>query len=239
MGNQNSNISFPPVPIKIKDVTLPLKKIYIPPPKPINKKDLRTSIGYIHDIISIIPPLKLLTIGITSIADLATNGKATNYLDNDKKVNHTIDFLPSGGLMQRIANDASNGKSGEFIDRYTVDNKKIFVNNITTLASKKNISSNDIKKTLYDSILPTTSILKIKRDFSTNTGSNSSNSSNINSISNSSNQIIVDSNIHNDIKKKNSIIYDINTPLELKNIDYSLNYIGIVFFSFLFLSIRS
>ena len=131
----------------------------------------------------------------------------------------------------KIPNRCSNGKSGEFIDRYTVDNKKIFVNNITTLASKKNISSNDIKKTLYDSILPTTSILKIKRDFSTNTGSNSSHSSNINSISNSSNQIIVDSNIHNDIKKKNSIIYDINTPLELKNIDYSLNYIGIVFFS--------
>ena len=142
MGNQNSKlkISFPPVPIKIKDVTLPLQKIYITPPKTtINKKDLRTSLGYIHDVISIIPPLKLLTIGITTIADLATNGKATNYLDNDKKVNHTIDFLPGGGLMQRIANDSSNGNSGQFIDRYTVDNKKIFVNNITTLASKKNL----------------------------------------------------------------------------------------------------
>ena len=113
MGNKNSisNISFPTVPIKIKDVTLPLKKIYIQPPKPINKKDLRTSIGYLHDVISIIPPLKLLTIGISSIADLATNGKATNYLDNDKKVNHTIDFLPGGSLMQRIANDSSNGES--------------------------------------------------------------------------------------------------------------------------------
>ena len=231
MGNKNSNsnISFPTVSIKIKDVTLPLKKIYIPPPKPINKKDLRTSIGYIHDVISVIPPLKLLTIGITSIADLATNGKATNYLDNDKKVNHTIDFLPGGGLMQRIANDSSNGKSGQFIDRYTVDNKKIFVNNITTLASKKNISSDDIKKTLYDSILPPTTLQKFKRDFSSNT-----NSSNINSISNSSHQVIVDSNIHNDIKK-NSIIYDITTPLEVKNIDYSLNYIGLAVCSFIFL----
>ena len=231
MGTQNSKISFPPVPIKIKDVTLPLKKIYIPPPKPINKQDLRTSIGYIHDVISIIPPFKLLTIGITSIADLATNGKATNYLDNDKKVNHTIDFLPGGGLMQRIANDSSNGKSGQFIDRYTVDNKKIFVNNITTLASKKNISSDDIKKTLYDSILPPTTLQKFKRDFSSNT-SYSSNSSNINSISNSSHQVIVDSNIHNDIKK-NSIIYD--SPLEVKNIDYSLNYIGIAVCSLIFL----
>ena len=227
MGNQNSNISFPPVPIKIKDVTLPLKKIYIPPPKPINKKDLRTSIGYIHDVISIIPPLKLLTIGITSIADFATNGKATNYLDNDKKVNHTIDFLPGGSILQRIANDSSNGKSGEFIDRYTVDNKKIFVNNITTLASKKNISSDDIKKTLYDSILPPTTLQKFKRDFSSNT-----NSSNINSISNTSHQVIVNSNIHNDIKK-NSIIYD--SPLEVKNIDYSLNYIGIAVCSLIFL----
>ena len=50
MGNKNSNIVFPTVPIKLKDVTLPLKKIYIPPPKSINKQDLRTSIGYIHDI---------------------------------------------------------------------------------------------------------------------------------------------------------------------------------------------
>ena len=225
MGNKNSisNISFPTVPIKIKDVTLPLKKIYIQPPKPINKKDLRTSIGYLHDVISIIPPLKLLTIGISSIADLATNGKATNYLDNDKKVNHTIDFLPGGSLMQRIANDSSNGKSGEFIDRYTVDNKKIFVNNVITLASKKNISSDDIKKTLYDSVLPTTSLQKIKRNFSSHSS---------NSISNSSHQVIVDSNIHNDIKK-NSIIYD--SPLEVKNIDYSLNYIGIAVCSFIFL----
>ena len=229
MGNKNSisNISFPTVPIKIKDVTLPLKKIYIQPPKPINKKDLRTSIGYLHDVISIIPPFKLLTIGITSIADLATNGKATSYLDNDKKVNHTIDFLPGGSLLQRIANDSSNGKSGEFIDRYTVDNKKILVNNITTLASKKNISSDDIKKTLYDSILPPTTLQKFKREFSSNT-----NSSNINSISNSSHLVIVDSNIHNDLKK-NSIIYDF--PLEVKNIDYSLNYIGIAVCSLIFL----
>ena len=228
MGNKNSKISFPTVPIKIKDVTSPLKKIYISPPKPINKQDLRTSIGYIHDVISIIPPFKLITIGITSIADIATNGKATNYLDDNKKVNHTIDFLPGGSLMQRIANDSSNGKSGQFIDRYTIDNKKLFVNNVTTLASKKNISSDDIKKTLYDSVLPTTSLQKIKRDFSSNT----SYSSNINSISNTSHQVIVNSNIHNDIKK-NSIIYD--SPLEVKNIDYSLNYIGIAVCSLIFL----
>ena len=227
MGNKNSKISFPPVPIKIKDVTLPLKTIYIPPPKPINKQDLRTSIGYIHDIISIIPPLKLLTIGITSVADLATNGKATDYLDDNKKVNH---FLPGGGLIQRIANDSSNGKSGQFIDRYTIDNKKLFVNNITTLASKKNISSDDIKKTLYDSILPPTSIQKIKRDFSSNT----SNSSNINS----NNQVRVNSNIHNDIQK-NSIVYDTAPPFEVQNIDYSLNYIGIALCSFILLLIRS
>ena len=234
MGNKNSKISFPTVPIKIKDVTLPLKK-YIPPPN-INKQDLRTSIGYIHDVISIIPPFKLLTIGITSIADLATNGKATNYLDDNKKVNHTIDFLPGGGLMQRIANDSSNGKSGQFIDRYTIDNKKIFVNNITTLASKKNISSDDIKKTLYDSILPPTTLQKIKRDIYSN--SNSSNNSN--SISNNSNRIIVDNNIHNDIQKKNSIVYDTTTtPFEVQNIDYSLNYIGLAFCSFIFFLIRS
>ena len=230
MGNKNSKISFPTVPIKIKDVTLPLKKIYIPPPKPINKQDLRTSLGYIHDIISIIPPLKLLTIGITSVADLATNGKATDYLDDNKKVNHTIDLLPGGGLFQRIANDSSNGKSGQFIDRYTIDNKKIFVNNITTLASKKNISSDDIKKTLYDSVLPTTSIQKIKRDFSSNT----SNSSNINS----NNQVRVNSNIHNDIQK-NSIVYDTTPPFEVQNVDYSLNYIGIALCSFILLLIRS
>ena len=137
--------------------------------------------------------------------------------------------------MQRIANDSSNGKSGQFIDRYTIDNKKIFVNNITTLASKKNISSDDIKKTLYDSFLPPTSIQKIKRDFSSNT----SYSSNINNISNNSNQVIVNRNIHNDIQK-NSIVYDTTTtPFEVQNVDYSLNYIGIAFCSFLLFLIKS
>ena len=48
--------------------------------------------------------------------------------------------------MQRIANDSSDGKSGQIIDRYTIDNKKHFVDNITNLATKKNVSSEDIKK---------------------------------------------------------------------------------------------
>lgn len=93
--------------------------------------------GYIHDIVPIIPPLKLLTIGITGIADLSANGKATKYLDDGKNYNHTLDFLPGGSLMQRVANDSSDGRSGRFIDRYTIDNKKIFVDNITNLATKK------------------------------------------------------------------------------------------------------
>ena len=153
MGQKQSQITFHTPSIKIKDVTIPPKKIYIPPPKPINKKDLRTSISYIHDIVSIIPPLKLLTIGITGIADLSTNGKATEYLDNNKrKYNHTLDLIPGGSLIQRISNDTSGGKSGSFINRYTVDNKKIFVDNITNLATKKSISSSDIKKTPFESI---------------------------------------------------------------------------------------
>ena len=68
-----------------------------------------------------------MTIGITGIADLATNGKATNYLDNGKNYNHTLDLLPGGSLMQRISNDSPGGKSGQFIDRYTIDNKKILL----------------------------------------------------------------------------------------------------------------
>ena len=84
MGHKQSKITFPTPSLKIKDVVIPLKKIYFPPPKSINKKDLRTSLGYVHDVVGTIPPLKLLTIGITGIADLATNGKATKYLDNGK-----------------------------------------------------------------------------------------------------------------------------------------------------------
>ena len=113
----------------------------------------------------------------------------------------------------------------------------MFVNNVTTLASKKNISSDDIKKTLYDSILPPTTLQKFKRDISSNT-SNTSNSSNINSISNSNNQVRVNSNIHNDIQK-NSIVYDTTTtPFEVQKIDYSLNYIGLAFCSFIFFLIK-
>lgn len=156
MGQKQSKITFPSPSIKIKDVTIPLKKTYIPPPKPVNKKDFRTSIGYIHDIVSIIPPLKLLTIGITGVADLSTNGKATKYIDGGKNYNHTIDFVPGGSLIQRIANDSSNGRSGEFTNRCTVDNIKLFVDNTTNIVTKKCISSDDIKKTFMESVLPPT-----------------------------------------------------------------------------------
>ena len=242
MGQKQSNITFHTPSIKLKDITIPLKKIYIPPPKPINKKDLRTSIGYIHDVVSIIPPLKLLTIGITSVADVITHGIATGYLDNNNKYNHTLDLIPGGGLMQRIANDSSNRKSGQFID-----NKKIFVDNITNLASKKNMSSNDIKKTFFESILPTTTLQKLKREINNNyspTISNSHlnnisnnhiiNSRNISRNSNSSSSSYSNNNtINNNINKNNILQYE-NLD-EKKQDDYTFHYIGIAFCTFIFL----
>ena len=107
----------PPPPIKIQPIKLP------PPlPKPeINMKALKESLGIIAGVVSITPVGKLLVMGTMGIADLATHGQASNFIDDGHKMNSTLNMLPAGRLLQTIANDASDGKSGDALNKYVPD----------------------------------------------------------------------------------------------------------------------
>ena len=153
-------------------------------------------------------------------------------------------------MIQRIANDSSDGKSGKIIDQYTVDNKKILINNMTNIATKKNISSDDIKKTIFESFLSPTSLQKFKREInnnsnnhiistsnsnsSINSSSSSSNSSNSSSSSSSSSNSSNSSNNYNTINKNSILPYENLNDEKKKQDDYTLQYIGIAFCTFIF-----
>ena len=81
----------------LKKLSFDIPKINIPKPK-IDMKILRTSVGYIHDIIGLVPPLKYAVLGITLAADLGTNGKATTYLNDNRKSNSTLSLFPGMSL---------------------------------------------------------------------------------------------------------------------------------------------
>ena len=126
----------------LKKLSFDIPKINIPKPK-IDMKILRTSVGYIHDIIGLVPPLKYAVLGITLAADLGTNGKATTYLNDNRKSNSTLSLFPGMSLTQKIANDLSDGKSGSFITDNTFDSKKFAINKInSSIQEKKSIFKN-------------------------------------------------------------------------------------------------
>ena len=126
----------------LKKLSFDIPKINIPKPK-IDMKILRTSVGYIHDIIGLVPPLKYAVLGITLAADLGTNGKATTYLNDNRKSNSTLSLFPGMSLTQKIANDLSDGKSGSFITDNTFDSKKFAINKInSSIQEKKSMFKN-------------------------------------------------------------------------------------------------
>ena len=125
----------------LKKLSFDIPKINIPKPK-IDMKILRTSVGYIHDVIGLVPPLKYAVLGVTLAADLGTNGKATEYLNDNRKSNSTLSLFPGMSLTQKIANDLSDGKSGSFTDN-TFDSKKFAINKInSSIQEKKSIFKN-------------------------------------------------------------------------------------------------
>jgi hypothetical protein len=101
----------------------------IPKPK-IDMKALQEATGIIAGIVSITPIGKLLVTASVAIADKETHGKATAYLNNGHNVNSTLSMVPGGMLFQQIANDASNGKSGDTLGKYISDPKKMIISEI-------------------------------------------------------------------------------------------------------------
>ena len=109
-------------------INLP-SKIIIKKPE-INLGILQKTVGYITASISLIPPLRPVVLGITTVADIASKGKSSDYLNNGQKSNSTLNFVPGLDLVQKILNDGTRGKSGQFITTYTPDIKKMAIQEV-------------------------------------------------------------------------------------------------------------
>lgn len=139
-----------PAPPKPKPVAIHLpafKPINIPKPRPIHlpppidipkpKIDMRAlqqAVGIIGGAVSATPVGKLLMMGVTGISDAAAGGKATNYLNDGRSVNSTLSMLPGGALAQRVANLASDGKSGAALAKTVPDPVHLAIHDIKVIA---------------------------------------------------------------------------------------------------------
>ena len=132
--------------VHIPKINLPkinLPKIHIPAPKPlpkpfINMPALQKSVGYITDIISVVPIVRPIVTGVKIGLNVATKGESSKYLQDDKKSNKSWDMSSGGALLQRSLNDITNGKSGDWISGHTIDPVKIATQKINHLPPKYN-----------------------------------------------------------------------------------------------------
>jgi hypothetical protein len=69
-----------------------------------------------------------------AIADVASKGKAGEFINNGNKVNGTLAMLPGGLLFQQIANDASHSESGDTLNKFVPDPKKMITNDGIAIA---------------------------------------------------------------------------------------------------------
>ena len=114
MGNKHSHINLPP----------PLP----PPPKPhINMDALQKAVGIIGGVIALSPIGKLVETGIMTVADIASNGKASEFVNNGHEVNRTMNLLPGGMLAQQLLNDASKGEAGSTLSKFIPDPMKMVI----------------------------------------------------------------------------------------------------------------
>jgi hypothetical protein len=118
----------------------------IPKPK-IDMKALQTAVGIFAGVVALSPQGKAFLMVSTTIADKATGGKATAYLNNGHATNGTLSMLPGGFLAQQVLNDASGGKSGNALAKYVPDPKKMVIHEVSTLSNRNNnVTHNVIKE---------------------------------------------------------------------------------------------
>lgn len=101
-----------------------------PLPKPrIDMDALQKAVGIIGGVIALSPIGKLVETGIITVADIASNGKASKFINNGHEVNRTLNFVPGGMLAQQLSNDVSNGRSGSTLDKFLPDPMKMLIKN--------------------------------------------------------------------------------------------------------------
>ena len=73
---------------------------------------------------------KLASTAIIVAADAGSHGQGSNFVNNWHQVNSTLSFLTGGMLAQQVANDASNGRSGNVLEKYIPDPKRMAINGV-------------------------------------------------------------------------------------------------------------
>jgi hypothetical protein len=127
-------------PVHIKDPVIKIPPLKLPPPPPplpkpkLDMAALKMATGLIVGVLETIPLTKPFVMAGMAIADTASKGKASEFINNGNKVNGTFSMLPGGLLVQQIANDASHGKSGDTLNKYVPDPKKMIVGDATAIA---------------------------------------------------------------------------------------------------------
>jgi hypothetical protein len=146
------DINIPGLPkVSIKDPVIKVPPLKLPPPPPplpkpkIDMNALKMATGLIVGVLETIPITKPFVMAGMAIADVASKGKAGEFINNGNKVNGTLGMLPGGLLIQQIANDASHGKSGDTLNKFVPDPKKMITNDGIAIA--KTLST-DPKNTL-------------------------------------------------------------------------------------------
>ena len=127
------NISKPRV---LPKINVPLIK---PLPKPkVDMKALQKSVGYITDAISVVPFMRPIVMGSKIGLNQVTKGKSSEYLKDDQKSNSSWNMAPGGSLLQRSLNDITGQRSGNWIEKNTIDINKIALQKINNLPPKIN-----------------------------------------------------------------------------------------------------
>ena len=120
MDNKHGHINLPP----------PLPPLP-PPPKPrINMDALQKATGIIAGLVALSPIGRLVELGVVSIADAASHGEASKFINNGHAVNTTLNLLPGGMLAQQVANDSSNGLVGSTLQKFVPDPKKMVIHDV-------------------------------------------------------------------------------------------------------------
>ena len=129
-------------PIHLPSIHLPqihLPSIHLPPPPPpppkprIDMDALQKAVGIIGGVIALSPIGKLVDTGIMTVADIASNGKASEFVNNGHEVNRTMNLLPGGMLAQQLLNDATGGKSGSTLDKFVPDPMKMAIHDVVKI----------------------------------------------------------------------------------------------------------
>ena len=146
--------------LNLPRISKKLPKINIPPPRPLPKpkvdmKILQKSVGYITDIVSVVPFVRPILMATKVGLNVVTKGESGKYLKDDQKSNSGWNMAPGGSLIQRSLNDITKGKSGDWISKNTIDIPKLSLSVINkNLPPKYNptkiiptlLQNNDIKK---------------------------------------------------------------------------------------------